>query len=81
LGAIESETQRNADNTVRHAEIKIGDSLILLGQAGGQWKPLGGAFYLWAKNVDEVYARVGQRRYIPRSRLRASQCRRQCKRP
>jgi len=58
FGAIESECQRNADNTVMHAEIKIGDSLIMLGQAGGQWKPLGGAFFLWVKNVDEVYARA-----------------------
>jgi PhnB protein len=54
LGAIESECQRNADNTVMHAEIKIGDSLIVLGQAGGHWKPLGGAFYLWVRNVDEI---------------------------
>ena len=39
-----------------HAEIKVGDALIMLGQAGGPWKPSGGAFYLWVDNVDEVYA-------------------------
>jgi uncharacterized glyoxalase superfamily protein PhnB len=41
LGAIASECQRNGDNTVMQAESKIGDSLIMRGQAGGPWKPRG----------------------------------------
>ena len=40
FGATQSMCQRNSDNTVMHAEIKIGDSLIMLGQAGEQWKAL-----------------------------------------
>ena len=39
FGGTEANCQRNADNTVMHAEIKIGDSLVMLGQAGGPWKP------------------------------------------
>lgn len=58
FGAIESMCQRNADNTVMHAEVMLGDSLIMLGQAGDQWKALNAALYLWVDNVDEVYSRA-----------------------
>jgi PhnB protein len=49
---------RNADNTVMHAEVAIGDSLVMLGQAGGQWTPRLAALYLWVKDVDAAYARA-----------------------
>jgi uncharacterized glyoxalase superfamily protein PhnB len=34
FGATEANCQRNSDNTVMHAEIKIGDSLVMLGSGG-----------------------------------------------
>src|SRR5262245_55131654 len=40
FGATETLCHRNEDNSVMHAEISIGDSLIMLGQAGGNWKAL-----------------------------------------
>lgn len=55
--ATESMCQRNSDNTVMHAEVKIGDSLVMLGQAGKQWKARPASLYLWVPNVDEVYAK------------------------
>ena len=55
---IEVECQRNQDNTVMHAEVEIGDSLVMLGQADGQWTPRTAAFYLWVKDVDATYARA-----------------------
>ena len=58
FGGIEVMCQRNADNTVMHAEVRIGDSLVMLGQAGGEWKALGGALYLWIDDVDATYARA-----------------------
>jgi PhnB protein len=54
----EVECQRNQDNTVMHAEVEIGDSLVMLGQAGGQWTPRTASFYLWVKDVDATYARA-----------------------
>jgi PhnB protein len=39
FGGTETLCHRNADNTVMHAEIAIGDSLVILGQAGGRWAP------------------------------------------
>jgi PhnB protein len=56
--ATESSCQRNADNTVMHAEMKIGDSLVMLGQAGDQFKALNAALYLWVDDVDEIYSRA-----------------------
>jgi PhnB protein len=58
FGAVETLCHRNKDNTVMHAEIKIGDSLVMLGQAGGPWKPRPAALYLWIDDVDETYARA-----------------------
>jgi uncharacterized glyoxalase superfamily protein PhnB len=60
FGATEVLCHRNADNTMMHAEIKIGDSLVMLGQAGGQWKPRTAAMYLWIDDVDATYAKALQ---------------------
>src|SRR5919106_4660500 len=60
FGGTEASCQRNAANTVMHAEIKIGDSLVMLGQAGGPWKPRPAALYLWVEDVDGTYARALQ---------------------
>jgi len=46
FGANEALCERNADKTVKHAEIQVGDSLIMLGQASAAWKALKAAFYL-----------------------------------
>ena len=60
FGATEVECQRNPDNRVMHAEMKIGDSLVMLGQAGGRWTPRSAALYLWVDDVDATYARALQ---------------------
>jgi PhnB protein len=58
FGGTEVNCHRNADNTVMHAEVKIGDSLVMLGQAGDQWKALTAALYLWIDDVDATYAKA-----------------------
>jgi len=58
FGAAELECHRGPDDTVMHAELTIGDSLIMLGQAGGQWGPRSAAFYLWITDVDATYAKA-----------------------
>ena len=60
FGGTEAQCQRNADNTVMHAEMKIGDSLVMLGQANGPWTPRPAALYLWVEDVDATYARALQ---------------------
>lgn len=58
FGGTEVTCHRNADNTVMHAEVAIGDSLVMLGQAGGQWTPRPAALYLWVDDVDATYAKA-----------------------
>ena len=58
FGGTEVSCQRNADKTIMHAEIKIGDSLVMLGQAGGSWKPRPASLYLWVTDVDATYQKA-----------------------
>lgn len=58
FGATERSCQRNADQTVMHAELTVGDSLVMLGQAGDAWKATQAALYVWVPDVDAVYARA-----------------------
>ena len=58
FGATEASCERNADRTVMHAEMKVGNSLIMLGQANEAWKALKAALYVWVPDVDATYARA-----------------------
>ncbi|HYK40441.1 MAG TPA: VOC family protein [Candidatus Eremiobacteraceae bacterium] len=58
FGAIEISVNRDAKNAIVHAEIQVGDSLLMLGQAGENWKALPAALYLWIPDVDSTYARA-----------------------
>ncbi len=58
FGATESQCQRNSDGSVMHAEVMIGNSMIMMGQAGKASKPMQPALYLWVPNVDDVYAKA-----------------------
>lgn len=58
FGATEVSCHRKPDNTVMHAEIAIGDSLVMLGQAGSHWAPRAAALYLWVEDVDGTYAKA-----------------------
>ena len=61
FGAVEVTCHRHEDGTVMHAELMIGDSLVMLGQAGGQWQPRSAALYLWVPDVDATYAEALRR--------------------
>ena len=56
FGAVEARCERNPDGTVMHAELEIGNSLIMVGQANAQWKAFSGSLYLWVPDVDAHYA-------------------------
>lgn len=58
FGATESLCQRNEAKAVIHAEFKVGDSLLMLGQANSDWKAVSAALYLWVPDVDATYARA-----------------------
>lgn len=46
---------RNEDGAVTHAEIRIGDSIIEVSEAGGKYPPVQFAIHLYVSQVDEVY--------------------------
>jgi PhnB protein len=58
FGATVRSCHRGEDGTVMHAEIVVGSSLLMLGQANGPWKPLTAAHYVWVPEVDRVYGRA-----------------------
>ncbi len=58
FGAREMLCHRNEQNAVMHAELLIGDSLVMLGQAGEMVKARDAAFYLWVEDVDAVYGKA-----------------------
>jgi len=46
------------DGTVMHAEVRIGDSLMMMGEPMGEWKAMPGSFYMYVKDVDATYKRA-----------------------
>jgi uncharacterized glyoxalase superfamily protein PhnB len=46
------------NSTVLHAEVKIGDSMIMVGEATDQWKPMQVAVALYVRDADEWYRRA-----------------------
>jgi len=56
--ATQASCERNADKTVMHAEMQVGNTLLMLGQANEAWKALKAALYLWVPDVDATYAKA-----------------------
>ena len=55
--AEESERVPNSDGTTRHAEVRIGDSVVMMGTARG--KPsMSGMLYVYTEEVDTAYSRA-----------------------
>ncbi len=48
------------DGTLMHAEVKIGDSIVMMGEARGEWKPMPGSLYVYVNDADAVYKRALQ---------------------
>jgi PhnB protein len=48
------------DGTVAHAEVRIGDSLVMVTEATGQWNPMPASFYLYVPDADTTYRRALQ---------------------
>jgi PhnB protein len=46
------------DGTIMHAEVRIGDSRVMLGEPMGDAPPMLGALYLYVNDVDAVYTRA-----------------------
>jgi uncharacterized glyoxalase superfamily protein PhnB len=54
------ETLRHKDDKgrVSHAEVRVGNSMLMIGQARDQWTPKPAMFYLYVEDVDAMYKRA-----------------------
>jgi len=44
-----------SDGAIMHAEMKIGNSMLMMGEASEKYPPLYGALYLYVEDVDKIY--------------------------
>jgi PhnB protein len=58
FGAEETYSHTDDKGKVRHAEVRVGTSMLMIGQARDQWTPKPGNFYLYVEDVDAVYKRA-----------------------
>ncbi len=56
--AKEKERMKRPDGGIMHAEVKIGDSMIMMADAMGPYKPMPVTIYLYMKNTDTFYKRA-----------------------
>jgi uncharacterized glyoxalase superfamily protein PhnB len=60
FGAEAKECMQAPDGSVMHAEVKIGDSMVMMGEAKGEHKPMPCCLYLYVPDTDAVYRRALQ---------------------
>ena len=58
FGATAKDVMRAPDGAVMHADVVIGDSHVMMGQAGGEWKPTTAMLYLYVPDCDAAYRRA-----------------------
>ena len=46
------------DGSIMHAEVRIGDSVVMMGEAMGECTPMPGTIYLYVNDADAVYQRA-----------------------
>ena len=58
FGAREIAKYASPDGVVHHAEIRVGDSVVEMGEAHGKYEPMPTMFYLYVPDCDAVYRRA-----------------------
>ena len=48
------------DGSIGHAEVKIGDSTVMVADASEEWTPMPGTFHLYFEDCEAVYQRALQ---------------------
>ena len=58
FGAQEIAKYASPDGVVHHAEIRVGDSVVEMGEAHGKYEPMPAMFYLYVPDCDALYKRA-----------------------
>ena len=58
--ASELERRLRSDGSIMHAEVRIGDSIVMMGEPSGEFGPMPASLYLYVSDCDRVYQRALQ---------------------
>ena len=58
LGATPLRRYDLPDGSIMHAEMKVGDSVVMIGEAGDAWPPVPTHIHVYVDDVDAVFARA-----------------------
>jgi len=58
FGARELAKHASPDGVVHHAEIRVGDSVVEMGESHGKYPPMPAMFYVYVPDCDAVYRRA-----------------------
>ena len=56
-GKVTSRKER-PDGSIMHAEVRIGDSMLMMGEASDEFGPMPTSIYLYVTDCDSVYQRA-----------------------
>lgn len=54
----ELQVMRQHDGRILHAQVRIGDSVVMIGGADSKWPAESSSLYLYLEDVDQVFARA-----------------------
>lgn len=58
FGATVEGRHQDAAGRISHAKVRIGDSMVEIGEAHGEWQPMPSAMYLYVDNADAWFNRA-----------------------
>ena len=58
FAADETFRMAGPDGSIGHAEVRIGDSVVMLAEAGEQWPAMPGGIHLYVDDCDATYRRA-----------------------
>jgi PhnB protein len=60
FGAVEKERMTQPDGRIMHAEVRIGDSVVMMGEPADESSLMPGAIHVYVEDVDTIYRRALQ---------------------
>lgn len=58
FGAEERFRMARPDGSIEHAEVRIGDSVVMMGEASDRWPAMPGSIHLYVDDCDATYERA-----------------------
>lgn len=58
FGASETHRLDRPDGSIMHVEVRIGDSVVMMGEPMGDFGPMPTSLYLYVEDCDSVYERA-----------------------